>query len=259
MNPVHFTRDEPDLQAQDVTGFLAQVNKECQGEWFFRGHRDAAGQWLLPSIGHTFSYAGHSVTFTPRQERALLYRFRRHAYKHYNRVLTEWEALFLARHHELPVRLLDWSTNPVVALYFASTYERDDRALDGAVWAIKRRDHGLSELDVFDDNISPLAVKGIKIVWPFYPTPRLTEQSGVFTLHNDPWTNLDALAGREYPEDELDIERLKRWIVPRERKQGIVQELERLAVNTRSLFPDLDGLARGLWQSEVLRSRQFTF
>jgi hypothetical protein len=254
MPPVQFTRALPDETVEGVVSFLNQVNQVCQGEWYFRGHREAQDQQLTPSIGREFHYAGRSVKFSSAQERRLLHRFRRHTYKHYDRVLSEWEALFLARHHELPVRLLDWSTNPVVALYFASTHESSEQLGDGAIWAIKRRDHDLVEIDVFDDRSSPLEIKGIKLVYPFYPTPRLTEQSGIFTLHEDPWTTLDTLAGREYPDDQLDIECLKKWIVPAKVKQGVIHELERLAINTRSLFPDLDGLARGLWQSEVLRS-----
>ena len=36
-------------------------------------------------------------------------------------------------------------------------------------------------------------------------------------------------------------------------KTDIVLELERLAINRRILFPDLDGLARGLWQTEIIQ------
>jgi hypothetical protein len=254
MAQVRFTRDQPDQRVTEVARFLDEVNRGCPGEWYFRGHRQERGQQLTPSIGREFNYAGRMLMFNPLQERRLLQRFRRHTYKHYSRVLTEWEALFLARHHELPVRLLDWSTNPVVALYFASTYERAEDATDGAIWAIKRREPGLEELDVFDETHSPLEIKGIKLVYPFYPTPRLTEQSGIFTLHEDPWVDLASLAGKAYPPHQLDIERLKKWIVPASHKGAIIRELDRLAINTQSLFPDLDGLARGLWQTEVLRS-----
>ena len=251
---VCFIRDQPDDTAQDVRRFLEQINRVCHGQWYFRGHRQDGAHQLVPSIGREFSYAGRTLRFGPAEERRLLHRFRRHTYKHYDRVLSEWEALFLARHHELPVRLLDWTTNPIVALYFASSYQARTDLTDGAVWAIKRRQNDVDEIDVFDQSHSPLDVKGIKLVYPFYPTPRLTEQSGIFTLHEDPWADLDSLAGRPYPEAELDIERLKKWTVPGEAKQGIMDELERLAINTRSLFPDLDGLARGLWESEVLRN-----
>lgn len=256
MSNIQFVRETPDETVEGVVNFLDQINHACHGQWYFRGHRDDHAQRLVPAIGREFNYAGHRLIFGSTQERRLLQRFRRHAYKHYNRVLTEWEALFLARHHELPVRLLDWSTNPVVALYFASTHEGAGGLTDGSVWAIKQRQGDPHEVDVFNQSVSPLEIKGIKLIHPFYPTPRLTEQSGVFTLHEDPWADLDSLAGRSYPDEQMDIERLKKWVIPAERKQGVIHELERLAINTRTLFPDLDGLARGLWQSEVLRNAE---
>src|SRR5688572_5212402 len=103
MTRVRFSRDSPDDVVESVVGFLEQVHRSCGGEWYFRGHREAEAQRLTPSIGRPFNYVGRNVTFSHAQERRLLQRFRRHAYKHYNRVLSEWEALFLARHHELPV------------------------------------------------------------------------------------------------------------------------------------------------------------
>jgi len=90
-------------------------------------------------------------------------------------------------------------------------------------------------------------------VFPVNPSPRLTAQSGVFTLHGDPWTDLVKCAGKAYSHKELDIDRLKRWTVPTENKAAIILDLERVAINSRTLFPDLDGLARGLWETEVLR------
>lgn len=254
---------------ENVEQFLAEVRDfggDDKFDCYFRGEPQL-GDTLQPSIGRRHYYAGQSVTFSPAQERTMLHRFRRHAYPHFQRVPSEWEALFLARHHGLPTRLLDWTSNPLVALYFAAFHENDEvtyqdaraRAAtmklnqDGTVWAIQQRS-AAHELDVFDPRVLPLSVRGIKLIHPFHPTPRLTAQSGMFTLHGDPWTNVIALAGKAHRPAELDIAKLKRWTVTSRCKASVILELERLAVNSRTLFPDLDGLAKGLWQTEIIRS-----
>lgn len=122
----------------------------------------------------------------------------------------------------------------------------------GSVWAIRRRGNA-RDLDVFHERLSPLAVRGIKLVYPFYPTPRLTAPSGMFTLHGDPWTDLMRGARPRYGRDDLDIMKLQRWTVSSHCKPAMILDLERFAVNSRTLFPDFDGLARGLWQTQVIR------
>lgn len=82
----------------------------------------------------------------------------------------------------------------------------------------------------------------------------MTTQSGIFTFFEDPWTDIVRHAGRDYPSGDLDIARLIRWTVGSEQKNGIVLDLEHLAISTRKRFPDLHGLARGLGESEVIGS-----
>ena len=52
----------------------------------------------LPTIGRpNYKYCGKVLRqFSREQERDLLHRFRRHTYPFNERVLSEWEALFLA-------------------------------------------------------------------------------------------------------------------------------------------------------------------
>ncbi len=264
---VHFTYEEGGA-ISSVEHFLAEVKRFAgSGDFrlYFRGHGEPAAA-LLPSIGREHYYLGRALCFDERTERKLLLQFRRHAYEHFGRIPNNWETLFLARHHGLPTRLLDWTSNPLVALYFAAFYEnqeivpaRAQRAasasrleLDGTVWGIQRGDQ-VEELDILHDARSPLRIAGIKLVLPFNPTPRMTAQSGIFTLHGDPWTDLVRCAGRPYPARALDIVKLIKWTVHSRQKTGIVLDLERLAINSRTLFPDLQGLATGLWQTEIIR------
>jgi hypothetical protein len=75
----------------------------------------------------------------------------------------------------------------------------------------------------------------------------------MFTLHGNPWVDLLKCAGKPYQAEDLDLGKLIKWKVKSRHKTGIVLELERLAINSRTLFPDPEGLARGLWQTEVMR------
>jgi hypothetical protein len=40
--------------------------------------------------------------------------------------------------------------------------------------------------------------------------------------------------------------------VPAEKKTLLVEQLSELGLTQRSMFPDLDGVARSLWETEVL-------
>ncbi|HEY9510767.1 MAG TPA: FRG domain-containing protein [Verrucomicrobiae bacterium] len=252
---------------RSVEHFLREIKRVSgKGDFrlYFRGHGEPT-EGLVPSIGREHFYLGRSIRFNSKQERNLLVQFRRHAYEHFGRIASEWETLFLARHHGLPTRLLDWSFNPLVALYFAAFYENEeflpyprDHAgtaklnVDGTVWAIQRRPD-IMELDVFDSSTSPLEIPGVRLVFPFNPTPRMTAQSGIFTIHGDPWTDMIQSANQPFGEKDLDVVKLIKWNVESRDKTEIVLDLERLAINSRTLFPDVEGLARGLWQTEIIR------
>jgi hypothetical protein len=106
---------------------------------YFRGQSDSSHS-LKPSIGrdNLYKHGGKcGFPIPPDEEENLLHRFTRYSYEYTKRIITEWEALFLARHHGLPVRLLDWTSNPLVALFNAVLCDEPPR-IDGAIWAFRR-------------------------------------------------------------------------------------------------------------------------
>ena len=111
------------------------------GIWF-RGASKACFK-PLPTIGCPHNYAGIERHLNWIDERNILHRFRRRVYQHLGRVLNNWEALFLARHYLLPTRILDWTANPLAALWFACSANPDECA---TVWGITRT--GVEEFDL---------------------------------------------------------------------------------------------------------------
>ena len=80
------------------------------------------------------------------------------------RPTSEWEWLFLMRHHDVPTRLLDWSESAPVGLFFAThslaAPDKNDE-YDGALWVLLptrlNRDAGISfplshDLPMFEDD-----------------------------------------------------------------------------------------------------------
>jgi hypothetical protein len=222
---------------------------------YLRGQDNYA--WgLLPTISRLPDYAGRRIEgYDCDRERYLLNRFRRYIWKFLGRDVNERELLLLARHHGIPVRVLDWTSNPLVALYFACS---DDsmRTRDGAVWAFLRCQHEHKAFyDFFDDPKSPLELPGVKIIYGSYVSSRIPAQSCNFTVQDDPSKQLQRYDPRRYLDpSSFDIERIVKWRVSRKAKPAFLSDLERVGINERTMFPDLDGIARGIVRTEVLRA-----
>ena len=244
-----------------VESCLALVTKNQSAKIVYRGQPRGSDK-LRPSIGRRWEYAGRWKSFDAEDEANLLHRFRRRVYP-LEGELTPLEALFVAREYGLPTRLLDWTANALYALQFASTSRFGD---DGAVWAIRQYDDDsrqfalnpfeLASLDTEEELLGVLSRDQVKIIYPIFNSPRIVAQDGLFTLHAKPHKPLEQYRGKPFPEGDIDIHSLYRWHIQADRKPRIVQELNGLGITERTVYPDREGIARSLWETEVLWNGQ---
>lgn len=217
-----------------------QYFAEERGRWIFRGHSKSAFP-LIPSVGRHTCDSGLRAKY----ERSLFETFCREARGYFNQGSLpndDWEWLSVAQHYGLPTRLLDWTHNPLAALYFAVANHRE---CDGQLFALQA---------VLRTSDPPRPLSPFKIEKPvkFYPnhiTPRIRAQEGVFLV----------CADSEQPLDQVLPERwtIDRYIVPSAQKEALRYDLFRLGIHSSMLFPDLGGLAaRVCWQHSVKPPRR---
>ena len=157
-----------------------------------------------------------------RQEREMLDEFRRAARAVVTREpASPWEWLALAQHHGLATRLLDWTANPLVALYFA--VEEPSADVEAAVFALSFRGH------VADPTEDLFSLQEIVLYRPPSLSSRIVVQGGCFTVHPD-----------DDPNWQSELFRIS---VPAPACAHIRGELAGLGLTRSALFPDLDGMA----------------
>ena len=103
------------------------INRYSEKIMIYRGVKSTEFE-LLPKIGRLSPQS--STDDKTENEKEILRTFKERALPYLTSIpQTDWDWLALGQHHSLPTRLLDWTSNPLVACYFAVEEESDTDSL----------------------------------------------------------------------------------------------------------------------------------
>lgn len=185
-------------------------------------------------------------------ERDMLKRFRQDASPRVREApATTWEWMFLAQHYGLPTRLLDWTENPLIGLYFAinditagqsepvdgALFELDPERLNAVSAKGSPRVIMFDEDEVLEEYLPEVATgqkrQPIAAVARRY-FDRLVAQVGTFTVSNHEHMDIESVDGGSC---------VNRVRVPATAKAFILDELSDMNINASTVYPDLTHLA----------------
>ncbi len=199
--------------------------EKYQGEnVLFRGMKDENFE-LVPSVGR-IPIDSIKVEET---EADIFKKFKERALPHLGFTpRNDWEWLALAQHHGLPTRLLDWTLNPLIALYFAV---EEECKTDSAVYVYVDSQSPVDiELDDFKDPLKFPSTEPVLRYTPAHLTPRIIAQSGLFTVH-------------QHVTQGFTSEQIYKIVIPNTQRQKLKQQLYRYGIHRGTIYPGLDGIS----------------
>jgi len=149
--------------------------------------------------------------------------------------VNDWERATIAQHYGVPTRLLDWSENPLVGLYFALD-DRDSDDEDGVIWVFKDRTTVAKDVATLRDANGP---RRLKYPRPYrawkdlqWAIPRTKAQRGSLTSQPD--------LSKAFNEQNFDqnTQSLEKSTIPKHSKKQLRKQLEIVGITEERLFPD---------------------
>ena len=204
----------------------------------YRGQARHRGWPLRPSIARLPSESLDGFDSWHGVQGNFLRNFRRLALPYLeSKPQNDIQWLILAQHYRIPTNVLDCTTNPLKALFFAVEDPEQD-GFDGVVWNLELSGY-YSDRDI-TELVESKSGKGESLVWylPPHDNARVVAQESIFAFFPFPhsFEPIPPLENLEHC--KKDISTLEKYVIPKEEKKVCRRELLALGISHMSLFPD---------------------
>lgn len=255
------------IEEKEITSIIDLMHElnNLPNHFVFRGQADS--QWGLQSSLERILGRKWSAKYARKFEDYSLdvFKSKYHIYsgtEHLPKSKLSW--LSVMQHYGVPTRLIDFTTSPYIALYFAlENYDPLSKknlaifAIDytslmqESVEYIKSKDNQFQETrlslqgkqdHVFDDVVDRYSYDIAWITEPIELNARIDRQSGTFLISGNLEKTIDSIVSLPL----YKTTKMIKFNISTSLYEGIYVALRKMSINSKSIYGDLSGLAKSI-------------